>query len=161
MKKTALALGLSGLVALMVIAPNAHGQSPPPVPTIGGPPGAPPGPPGSNPTATPTLVPTATPTATVIPLTLRLALAHSRVSAGQTQKVTITTLAGATVTIGVTFPNGKKNSVQGSASASGKISYSYIQPAGVTKGSNRTVSVHATANALGQRKGSIKKYTIG
>jgi hypothetical protein len=161
MKRTVLALGISAIVAFLVVAPNAHGQSPPPVPTIGAPPGGPPGPPGSNPTATATLVPTATPTATVVPLTLRLSLAHSKVSAGGTQKVTATTLAGASVSVSVTFPNGKKDSVQGSAGASGKLSYSFTQPSGMTRGSNHTVTVHASASALGQSKSATKKYTIG
>ncbi len=149
MKKSIFALGAAALVALMVVAPNAHGQTPPPPP-----------PPGGNPTATATATPLPTATATPVPMRITLSVAHARVKAGQTQKATVSTLAGASISLSVTYPNGKKDSIQGSAGSSGQLTYSFAQPSGVTKGNKRTVTVKASADYAGLSKHSTKKYTI-
>lgn len=148
--KKLLVLGVTLVFALIVLAPNAHGQGPPPPP-----------PPGGGPTATPTSTPLPTATATPIPLTLNVRLAHGTVKAGQTQKVTVSTLAGAGISLSVAYPSGNKDSVSGSANGSGQLTYSFTQPGGMSRGSNRTVKVKVAASFAGQSKGSTKKYKIG
>lgn len=158
------ATGAALLIAMFGGA--AFGQSttpsPPPLPTIGGipPPPPPPGAATATPTAAPTATPQPTPTNTPIPLTINLRLAHKTVAVNTTQKVTVTTLPGAKVSITVTYPNKRKSTHKGTGNASGTVTWSFKQPSGVTTSKSRTVSVHAVATMNSGTKSSTKKYSI-
>jgi hypothetical protein len=128
-----------------------------PLPTIGGIPPPPP-PPGAA-TATP-VPPTPVPTDTPVPLTIQVSLAHSSLAVGKTQKVTVTTLPGADVTITVTFPNHKKKNHNSAANTSGLLVWSFKQPAKTTTSKSRTVLVHGVASANSTTKSVTKKYKI-
>jgi hypothetical protein len=128
-----------------------------PLPTIGGIPPPPP-PPGAA-TATP-VPPTPVPTDTPVPLTIQVSLAHSTLAVGKTQKVTVTTLPGADVTITVTFPNHKKKNHNAAANTSGLLVWSFKQPAKTTTSKSRTVLVHGVASANSTTKSVTKKYKI-
>ena len=155
MKKFSLALSAGVLLALAIVVGSVQGQTPPPPP-----------PPSFGPTSTPTTVPTPTstptpvPTATPIPLTLSVSLAHGKVKSGQTQKVTVSTLPNAGLTITAKFPSGSKDQVGAAANSSGSLVFSFVQPGGVTRGNNRTVSVSVKATSGTQSKSSTKKYSI-
>ena len=167
--KTTVMTALTGAALLIAIFGGAaFGQSatpsPPPLPTIGGIPPPPPPPGGGAPTSTPAPTATATPqptaTNTPIPLTINLKLAHRTVAVNTTQKVTVTTLPGAAVSITVTYPNHRKKTHHGTGNSSGKVTWSYKQASGVTTAKSRTVSVHAVATSGGDKKSSTKKYTV-
>jgi hypothetical protein len=130
-----------------------------PLPTIGGIPPPPPPPGGATATPVPAS-PTPVPTSTPVPLTIQLSLAHSTLAVGKTQKVTVTTLPGADVTITVTFPNHKKKSHNAAADSSGLLVWSFKQPAKTTTSKSRTVLVHGVASANSTTKSVTKKYKI-
>src|SRR5579859_3236919 len=109
MKRVLLPLACGLLLAVLAVVSPVKGQTPPPPPGPGSGPPPPPGPPcpPGCPTATPTNtpVPTDTPTNTPIPLFVQLKLQHKSVKVGAKQKVTVSTLPGANVTVQVAFPN--------------------------------------------------------
>ena len=72
-------------------------------------------------------------------------LGHKSVASGKKQTVSATTLANATVTVVVTFPDGAKIHRTGAADAAGLYAWSFKQPAGHTRAAKRTVGVLVTA----------------
>ncbi|HLJ66669.1 MAG TPA: hypothetical protein VKX16_04850 [Chloroflexota bacterium] len=148
MKRALLAVGF-GFLLLVGISGPVRGQSgPPPLPTFG--PIPPPPPPPGVGTATPTPTPTATPTATPVPLTLTVHVAHGTVKAGQKQKITVDTLAGASVHIAVKFPNGHKLTKNGTANGNGVFSWSFKQPSGTTTSKSHTAKVSIKVSLASQ-----------
>jgi endoglucanase len=81
------------------------------------------------------------PTVTPGALHVRVRVGRSSVKAGQQQTVTVKTAPHASVTITISFPIGRKLRHSGTSSASGKVSWKFIEPTGVTKGKNHTVTV--------------------
>lgn len=173
MKRIVLSVLMGGILAFFVVAHPASGQGgppPPPPPGGGGPPGGqipPPCPPSGCPTNTPTATPiptatpTATPTNTPIPCFATLSLSKKTVKVGKKQKVTVSTVAGASVAVTVKYPNKSKKTKRGTAD-SGAFTWSYKQPANKTTAKSRKVSVSATATCSGQPPVSAKKsYKIG
>ena len=112
-------------------------------------------------TSTPTSTATATPTNTPIPLFASVRLAHASVAVGKKQTISVTSLAGAHLSVVVTFPDGVKKRASGVGDTTGNYSWSFKQPAGHTTASKHTVHVLVTAthgsDAPVQAKGS---YTI-
>jgi hypothetical protein len=143
MRKIVILALLVSLVPALALIGTVRGQVPPPPPPPGGTP-------GTGVTFTP------------IPLTLRLKLGHGMVAPKTKQKLTITTLPGAAISIVVTFPNGNKKNHSGTANAAGSLSWSYKQPGSRITHSSRTAKVSAQASSAdGQTKSSTKRYTIG
>lgn len=97
-----------------------------------------------TPTSTATATATATPTSTPIPLFATVQLGHKSVTSGKKQTVSVSTLASAAVTVVVTFPDGVKMRHTGAADAAGLYTWSFKQPAGHSKGTNRTARVLVT-----------------
>jgi hypothetical protein len=169
MKRVLIPVACGAVLAVLAVVSPVKGQSPPPPPTVGGipPPPGPPCPPGC-PTATPTNTPvptdtptpTSTPTNTPIPLFVQVKLAHKTLKVGGKQKVTVTTLPAAHVTIQVAFPNKTKKHHGGTADDSGGFTWSFKQPGGVTTASSRTVKVTVTASNGTDSLKASKKYTI-
>jgi hypothetical protein len=95
-------------------------------------------------TATANPTPTATPTNTPLPLFVTVHLAHTSVTSGKKQTISVSTLAGAAVTVVVTFPDGAKIHRTGAADANGHYAWTFKQPAGHIKGSKRTARVLVT-----------------
>jgi hypothetical protein len=96
------------------------------------------------PTATPTATATSTPTRTPVPLFVTVKLGHKTVKAGAKQTVRVTTLAGAGVSVAVTFPDGSKKHHTGTAAGDGAYVWTYTQPASRKPVSKRTVKVVVT-----------------
>jgi hypothetical protein len=146
--------------ATPTVTPTSTSSGPPPPPGGFGGGLTPPPAPGAA-TSTPTSTPTAVPTNTPIPLTLNVKLGHKTIKAGQKQSVKITALAGAHITLKISFPGGswtyKKAATLGT---SGVKTYSFKQP-GLKKGAgNHTATVKVTATLNGQQKGSTKEYRV-
>jgi hypothetical protein len=95
-------------------------------------------------TSTPTATATSTPTRTPVPLFVTVKLGHKTVKVGAKQTVTVTTLAGAGVSVAVTFPDGSKKHHTGTAAGNGAYVWTYTQPASRKPVSKRTVKVVVT-----------------
>jgi hypothetical protein len=93
-------------------------------------------------TATPTS--TSTPTSTPLPLFVAVHLAHKSVMSGKKQTVFISTVAGAAVTVVVTFPVGAKLRRAGAADAAGHYAWTFKQQASHTTAAKRTARVLVT-----------------
>jgi hypothetical protein len=141
-------------------APTNTPSGPPPPPGGFGGGLTPPPAPGAA-TNTPTATPTAVPTNTPIPLTLNVKLGHTSIKHGQKQSVKITSLAGASAKLNISFPGGKwtyKKSAK--LGASGVKTYKFTQP-GLKKGAtNHVATVKVTVSLNGQQKHSTKKYKV-
>lgn len=170
MKKIVLSLVCGAALSLLIVVGPVRGQGapppPPPPPATIAPPCPPTGCPTATPTpapptATPTNTPLPTPTSTPIPLFVRVKLAHKSLKAGAKQRISVSTLPAAHVTLQVQFPNHSKKHRGGKANSSGTFSWTFKQPAGVTNNHNHTakVIVHVSTPGGGALK-SIKKYTI-
>jgi hypothetical protein len=77
------------------------------------------------------------------------------------QKISVKTLAGADLSMVVTFPNGDKKTNDNTASASGRTSWSFVQPGSRITHSSRTASVSVTVTLGAATRVGHKKYTIG
>jgi hypothetical protein len=93
-------------------------------------------------------------------LTINLKLSSKSLKVNSTEKITVTTLPGASVHITVTYANHKKKTHSGTAGGSGVLKWSYKQPAGTTTSKSKSASVHAAASLNGQHKSSTKRYSI-
>jgi hypothetical protein len=138
---------------------TAHGDGPPPPPPNPGGGLNPPPAPGAS--ATPTATATPSPTPTAIPLTLNVKIAHRSIKAGQTERVTVTSLSGAATSLKISFPGGKwtyrKSATLG---ASGVKTFSFKQPGLKAGQTNHTATVKVTVSLNGQQKHSTKTYTV-
>lgn len=173
MRKIVLTAGCAGVLAAVALASPVRGQVPPPPPPPNG--GTPlptiglPCPPTGCPTATPaptntptsTPIPTAVPTNTPVPLFVRAKVAHSSVKAGQKQKVTVTTLPGASVKVVLAFPNKSKKTHNATAGAAGKSGWTFTQPGGKATRKSKVVKVTVTASNGTDRRTTHKTYKIG
>lgn len=159
MKRIVLSL-IAVLGVTAAIGGTVHGQT-------GGPPPPPPAPGGLTPppapgaTATPTATATPAPTATPVPLTLNVRLGHTSIRAGQKQSVKVTSLAGAAISLKISFPGGgwsyKKSTTLGT---SGVKTYKFTQPGLKSGATNHVATVKVTAGLSGQTKHSTKKYKV-
>jgi hypothetical protein len=95
-------------------------------------------------TSTPTAAAISTPTRTPIPLFVTVKLGHMTVKAGAKQTVAVSTLAGAGVSVVVTFPDASKKHHAGTANGDGAYVWTYTQPASRKTASKRTVRVAVT-----------------
>lgn len=153
-------LSLIAVVAVSAaVAGTAHGDGPPPPPP--GPGGGLTPPPAPGASATPTATATAVPTATPVPLTLNVKLGHTTIAAGKKESVRITSLAGARVSLKISFPGGgwtyKKSTTLG---ASGVKTYSFTQPGLKSGATNHVATVKVTSALNGQTKHSTKRYKV-
>jgi hypothetical protein len=96
-----------------------------------------------------------------VPLFVQLKLAHKTVKANAKQKVSVTTLPAAHVTIQVVFPNKSKKHHGGTADDSGGYSWSFKQPGGVTTASSRSAKVTVTVSNGTDSLTASKQYTVG
>jgi hypothetical protein len=102
------------------------------------------------------------PTSTPVPLFVKLAIGHKTVKAGAKQSVKVATVAGAAISIVVTFPVGAKMHRTASAPASGTFTWSFKQPVGRTTRTKHTAKVIVTVSreAGSSSKKASKSYTI-
>jgi hypothetical protein len=77
------------------------------------------------------------------------------------QKVSITTLPGASISVLVTFPNGDTKTHTATANSAGTASWSYKQPGSRITHGSRTGTVTVEASNATDTKRSTKRYTIG
>lgn len=122
---------------------------------------------GANPAPTSTPVPTVgappapTATSTPLPLFVKLAIGHKTVKAGAKQSIKVTTLAGAAITIVVTFPDGAKKRHTATAAANGTLAWTFKQPGGHTTRAKHAAKVSVTVSkGAGSAVKSAKSYTI-
>lgn len=172
---TVAALAVFSVLAALVVVQPARSQPAPPggppvlptgsVPTIPIQPPCPPtgcaGTPTPAPTSTP--LPTSTPIPpTLIPLQLplRLTLAHTGVSPGARQTVTVTTNHGLSVTVAIVFPNGDRLTHSGKANAKGKLAWTFTQAGSEITHASRNAQVHATVRSGSKSRSASKSYTI-
>lgn len=146
MRKLVSSLGVAVAVGLLTFGGEGtvHGQNPPPPP---------PPPPGGF--ATPT------PTATSVPPTLAVQIAHGNVAPRAKQSLTISTAAGVSLSVVVVFPNGDKKTHTGTANATGRLTWSYVQPGSRITHTSRTARVTVTASNGPQSVSAVRSYTIG
>ncbi|HEX6506110.1 MAG TPA: hypothetical protein VF221_00610 [Chloroflexota bacterium] len=165
MKKIVVSVMCGVVMTFVLLEGSVQGQTPPPPPPPSYIPPTIALPPSifstATPTPQPTATPTATPTSTPIPLRLNVTLAHKSLAPGKKQKVTVTTAGGASVQYVVQFPNKHKKTHSTTAGASGKLSWSYTQPANTTTSRSRTASVRVNVTLGDQHKTSKKTYAIG
>jgi len=130
-----------------------HGQAPPPPP-----------PPGNPPTLTPpcppTGCPTATPSPTPTPVPAALSVSHKTAKPGTTQKITVTTQAGAGVGLVISYPNGNQKKFNGTASSSGTYTAKFRQPGSRITRKSRTAKIAAKVGLNGATGGTSGKYSI-
>jgi hypothetical protein len=98
----------------------------------------------NTPAATATATPAPTATSTPRPLFVAVHLAHTSMTSGKKQTISVSTLASAAVMVVVTFPDGAKLRRTGAADANGHYAWTFKQPAGHIKGSKRTARVLVT-----------------
>jgi hypothetical protein len=99
----------------------------------------------STPTATIVTPPSPTVSATAVPLFVTVRVRSHSVVAGAYQAIRVTTLARATLTIVVTFPDGSAKRHHGAAGLLGHAVWSFRQPPRHTTASRRTARVVVTA----------------
>ena len=120
-----------------------------PVPTLTSTPVVPTAVPTSTRTSTATVTASApaspTFTATAVPLFVAVRVLNHSVATGSYQTIRVTTLARATLTIVVTFPDGSTKRHHGAAGLLGNAVWSFRQPAGHTTASGHTARVVVTA----------------
>jgi hypothetical protein len=88
-------------------------------------------------------------------------LAHGTVAIRTRQTVSVTTTPKASVTIAIRFPNGNVKRHTGTASSTGKLSWSFTQLGSRITHTNRTVRVTVTARNGGSSRSSTKRYVVG
>jgi hypothetical protein len=103
----------------------------------------------STPTATVIPPPSPTVTATMVPLFVTVRVRNHSVVAGSYQTISVTTLARATLTIVVTFPDGSTKRHHGAAGLLGNVVWSFRQPPG-----HSTTSSHKARVVVTARQGS-------
>jgi hypothetical protein len=115
----------------------------------------------STPRATATAPPTPTNTATAVPLFVSVRVANHSVAARSYQTIRVTTLARATLTIVVTFPDGSAKRHQGAAGLLGHAAWTFRQPAGHTTALGYMARVVVTArDGSGSRSVASAHYSI-
>jgi hypothetical protein len=96
-----------------------------------------------------------------VPLSISVHLAHSTVAPGKKQKVSVSTLAGAAVSLTVTFPNKYKRSHDATANSAGTASWSFVQPGNRITHTSRSAKVAVQVSSGGLSLHTSKHYTIG
>jgi plastocyanin len=116
---------------------------------------------GSTAAATATATPLPTATNTKRPLFVKLAIGHKTVKAGAKQSIKVTTLAGAAISIGITFPDGAKKHRAAIAPKTGIFAWTFKQPGGHTTRTKHAAKVAVTVSqGAGSPIKSTKSYTI-